>query len=163
MERTFINEGKSGRIYTVPGYPDLVEKVSRSRIRSYSIKTQKRIHRLCEVTITTAEPPFHILHIPAIADLDSPFYRMERVDTSCPLDSEALTMEPILVAELVRAWKLFWEAGVVAWDFELYLQSDGTVFLLDFDSFGIRYDGDLPPSSLFENSCFPPHFREMLK
>ena len=161
-ERTLINEGKSGRVFTVPGRPDLVEKVARRRIRSYCIQTQKRIHRLCYDALRKADPPLYLIRIPALENPDTPSYMMERVDTSCPIYSETITLEPVLTKELVRVWNLLWAAGFAAWDFELYLQSDGTVFLLDFDSFGFRHGDALPPPAFFENSCFPLHFREML-
>jgi hypothetical protein len=166
-ERTLIDQGKSGRVFTVPGRPDLVQKIEyphkRARIPLYDIQSQKRIHHLCANALRNADPPSHLIRIPELENPDTPFYKMERVDTSCPIYSQGIALEPILAKELARVWKLFWSAGFAAWDFELYLQPDGTVVLLDFDGFTFRMEGDvLPPPSFFENSCFPPHFHEML-
>lgn len=163
--RVLLAKGKSSCVYTVPHRPDLVQKIARHpfRIRSYCIQTQKRIHRLCADALTRSPETIYFIRIPALEDPDTPSYTMQRVDTSCPIYSEGIAAEPLLIAQLVLAWKAFWAAGFAAWDFDLYLQSDGTVVLLDFDSFGFRHDGDaLPPPPFFENSCFPPHFREML-
>ena len=165
MERILINEGKSGRVFTVPDRPDLVEKVARPSRRGqrYCIQTQKRIHRLCYDALHAADPPLYLIRIPALENPDTPSYVMECVDTACPIYSENIALEPVLTKELVSVWKVMWAAGFAAWDFELYLQPNGTVVLLDFDSFGFRMEGDdLPPPAFFENSCFPPHFREML-
>jgi hypothetical protein len=163
--RVLLAKGKSNRIYTVPHRPDLVQKVAGSQfhVRSYCIQTQKRIHRLCAKALLDSPEPIHFIRIPALEDPDTPSYTMERVDTACPLYSESIALEPLLIKELVIAWKAFWAAGFAAWDYDLYLQSDGTVVLLDFDRFGFRMETDsLPPPPFFENSCFPPHFREML-
>lgn len=163
--RFLVANGKSNRIYTVPHRPDLVQKVARSQFytTSFCTQTQKRIHRLCARALRRSPEPLYFLWIPALEDPLAPSYTMERVDTSCPLYSDSIASESILVRELVIAWKAFWAAGFAAWDFELYLQSDGTVALLDFDNFRFRVEGEsLPPPPFFEHSCFPPHFREML-
>jgi hypothetical protein len=160
-----LAKGKSNSIYTVPHCPDLVQKVASSRfhVRSYCIQTQKRIHRLCAKALLDLPEPIHLIRLPALKDPNTPSYIMERIDISCPLYSESIAFEPLLTKELVRVWKAFWAAGFAAWDFDLYLQSDGKVVLLDFDRFGFRMETDsLPPPPFFENSCFPPHFREML-
>jgi len=91
-------------------------------------------------------------------------YKMEHVDTSRPI---FLALEPsptpLLLTELTRAWLLFWRAGFAAYDFELYIQPDGTTVLLDFDSFVFRKKGDdLPPPTFFHHPSFPQDFRNRL-
>ena len=158
MER--IDEGKSGVIYSMS--PEVVMKVPR---KHGGITEQKRIHRICNELLRTSPIPFYILRIPALIDPDSPTYTMERVDTSRPI---FLALEPsptpLLLVELTRAWLLFWtRAGFAAYDFELYIQPDGTVVLLDFDSFVLRQSGDdLPPPTFFHHPSFPQDFRKRL-
>jgi len=157
MER--IDEGKSGVIYLMS--PEIVMKVPRNH---GGVTEQKRIHRICEKLLRTSPIPFYILRIPVLNDPDSSMYTMERVDTSRPI---FLALEPsptpLLIEELTRAWILFWRAGFAAYDFELYIQSDGTTVLLDFDSFVFRQKGDdLPPPTFFHHPSFPQDFRKRL-
>jgi hypothetical protein len=70
-----------------------------------------------------------------------------------------------------------WEAGFAPWDFELYVQRNGRVILLDVDKFGFRRDlgaaaGGAPSSgtepvqmpvplaldTFFHHPCFPRDF-----
>lgn len=155
-----IDEGKTGVLYALSH--DSVEKVPREH---GGITEQKRIHRICADLLRTSPIPFHILRVPRLLDPDSPRYIMERVDTSRPLFlALEPPHEPLLLVELVRAWILFWtRAGLAAYDFELYIQPDRTVVLLDFDSFITRETGEeLPPPSFFHHPSFPREFRERL-
>ena len=158
MER--IDDGKSGVIYSMS--LDVVMKVPR---KHGGITEQKRIHRICNELLRTSPIPFYILRIPTLIDPDSTIYTMERVDTTRPI---FLALEPsptpLLITELTRAWLLFWNrAGFAAYDFELYIQPDGTVVLLDFDSFVFWQRGnDLPPPNFFHHPSFPQDFRKRL-
>jgi hypothetical protein len=77
---------------------------------------------------------FHILFTPpARASTSSNSYEMGLIDTSNPI---VQIDTPELEAELELYFKKAKNAGYYPSDFELYLQSDGRIALVDFDKFG---------------------------
>jgi len=103
---------------------------------------------------------------------------MRKIKTTQPLHL-GLIQHHNLADEVRRLWLRLWEDGFAAWDFELYLQPDGKVMMIDFDRFGYRMYlenllGHIPidrrihlpitikPGTFFQHVCFPTDFQQSL-
>jgi hypothetical protein len=152
----------------------VVEKM-RFREDCLTLNKQKTIHRLIQHILRTES--YQFLKVPELLDEPhTPRYRMRRIRTNRPL---YLGLQTYLIAgEITLLWKELWALGYVAWDFELYLQPDGTVMLIDFDRFGykislpdnqnpsleeqIHLPITIPPGTFFKHVCFPVDFQSRL-
>ena len=152
--------------------PNSVEKL-RFREDCLTLQKQKTIHRLIQHILGT----YQFLKVPELLDEPyTPRYRMRRILTNRPL---YLGLQSHLIAdELIQLWKELWNLGYVAWDFELYVQPDGTVMIIDFDRFGykislpdnqnpsleeqIHLPITIPPGTFFKHVCFPVDFQSRL-
>lgn len=180
-----FDEGMNGRIYETKFG---VVKVQKNRSLGHDIQTQKRIHSLTGRTAETLA--LKTIRIPKVHLENLNSYEMERVSTDkviylgdlnhgYPISDELFES---IVTELAILWVNLYKEGFVAWDFELFLQPDGTVALLDFDKFGFRMTSGpvsvLFPTSkrsfrshapvpdiryLFQNPCFPHDFVNRLQ
>jgi hypothetical protein len=114
-------------------------------------------------------------------------YEMQRISTQkiiypgAPNHGELLRSDEFeqLVTELSMLWIALWNRGFAAWDYELFLQPDGRIALIDFDKFGfhmtsgpvsmilpLRGPGHKESYNLryfFQNPCFPHDFVERLR
>jgi hypothetical protein len=181
----YIDQGMNGRIYqTERG----VMKIQKRNSLGHDVHTQKRIHHLAETLVE--ELNLQLLFVPHIYLDIHDGYEMARVDTSriiYPGDpnhstqiSEELSMS--LCQDLVLLWIALFQRGFAAWDYELYLQPDGKIALLDFDKFGfcmtsgpvsiqlpqIKQDSEthvcVPDLHyFFQNPCFPYDFISRLQ
>ena len=167
-----------------------VWKKALPRSEGHDTLTQSRIHLLAQ-EILRDEHNFDVLRAPCLVSIDDwrpqridiplqEFYAMEKVDTSHPIwlgdrDSAAHIPFDILEKlnnELLRFFVMMYNQGFVPWGFELYLQRDGSVILLDFDKFGFRrpnwrYQVEYPvqsisPSETFAYLGYPPDFADRL-
>lgn len=180
-----IDEGGNSYLYETEFG---VMKVAKRNAIGHDIQTQKRIHDLTRRV--TKELALELLCVPELNHSELRQYEMERVSTqdilylgdrlhSTPMTESFATK---LSEELARLWAALWGHGFAAWDFELFLQPDGTVSMVDFDTFGFRMtSGELPillpyapkhsetPSRLhdlqyfFQTPCFPRGFVELLQ
>ncbi len=166
-----LDEGTNGTVVLVA--PGWVEKIGKRKAVGLDILTQTRIHALCLACLS--EPGFTgKLFAP---ELQGPLnrYRMRRVDTSNPI---SLLENPHLLPEVCNLWKLMWRNGFALYDFELYLQPDGRVVILDFDKTCFRQTNPALVNMVqfpfkvgeaknlnhlyFKHPCFPLNFLEML-
>lgn len=167
-----------------------VLKKTYSHSRGHDILTQSRIHLLAQ-EILNNQNNFDILRAPCLIAYEDwrprhipvergEFYAMETVNTSHPIwlgDRDSTMHIPMhildgLEDELVRFFKMMWDRGFVPWGFELYLQPDGTVILLDFDKFGFRrqnwrWQVEYPCPGIISRDTFswlgyPPNFASRL-
>lgn len=78
---------------------------------------------------------FNILKVPMVYNLSSnkKMYNMERINDSCMVTN--LLSVKGLENEVSQFVSNLQHNGIKAFDFELYLQDDGSVFLIDFDKF----------------------------
>ena len=192
-----INEGRNGNI--VNWKEGIVRKIlKRQQDSGLPIFQQKEIHKIAEdilqsmnilnlVNDQSIDPSYQwnkILRTPLLRNdpIISGYYLMEKINMDKPLwlgDPITLTQYDkkfilTLTNELQRFWQSMWNHGYAAWDFELYLQPDGTVVLLDFDKFGKRLltnvDSNIVEPSIhmpfktdignwfFDTICFPYGF-----
>jgi hypothetical protein len=155
----------------------VVEKM-RFREDCLTLNKQKTIHRLIEHILST--DTYQFLSVPEL--LDDPQtdrYRMSRIRTNRPLYL-GIEANNSIIYEIKLLWTELWSLGYAAWDFELYIQPDGTVMMIDFDRFGTRMYGQqqqqhhiplqenihlpitIPPGTFFDNVCFPVDFQTRL-
>ena len=143
--------------------------------------TRKRIHELTYRLI--GELGLRVLKAPRIDHTHPTEYHFEHIQTESPIylgdRMHGVELAPMFYEEvcneLLILWWALWEKGFAAYDFKLFLQSDNTVMLVDYDSFGFRmttgpvsillpeFQRD-PESSktrlryFFEPVCFPKDF-----
>jgi hypothetical protein len=151
-------EGAYGRI--ISAGLETVRKIPHKKGSkgSLSLEEQKAIH----AAIIEETPSYTLLRAPRLVHGDG--YEMERIDVEKPifLGCQGNVIEGIdrglLVSEVARLWKALYKKGYMAWDFELYLQPDGRVAIVDFDKFK---KGPLD-NSFFIHPCFPRGFAHMV-
>jgi hypothetical protein len=177
-----LDAGANGLIIPSPN-GNLVRKKMRRNAIGNPIDVQMRIHRIAQQILidqnnfTTLRAPYLRSSAQAAGGAGPDEYWMERIDTSQPLwlgDQDSVNcysqnlVEDVRL-ELTRFWGDMWRRGYAPWDFELYVQRDRSVVLLDFDKFGRRAEGDqvqmpyrvsVPPDRFFTHICFPPGFSE---
>jgi len=136
-----------------------VVKTCRRRATGYSADEQKEIH---EIVLKILNNSFYtVLRAPYL--VKSSVYEMERVDVETPIFLGVEDRIPAgfdlsrLIEELVCFWKALWSRGHAAWDFELYVQEDGSVVILDYDKFKKTLD-----STFFIHPSFPRNFQELV-
>jgi hypothetical protein len=177
----FLDQGMNGRIYDLG---ETVKKIQKRKSMGHDIITQKRLHHLTERLID--ELNLKTLRVPHVFMKNPNEYEMSKVNTDkiiypgnpnhgYPADPELLEK---ISKELTILWLELYKSGFAAWDFELFLQPDGSVVLLDFDKFGFRMTSGpvsiLMPSSrhgdnpfnleyFFINPCFPHDFVDRLR
>jgi hypothetical protein len=179
---THADEGNNGRIYETD-YG--VKKIQKRKSVGHDILTQKRIHMLAETVMKDLN--FQKLFVPSLNLKNTYEYEMQRISTQkiiypgAPNHGELLSSDDfeLLCCELSIFWLALWNRGFAAWDYELFLQPDGRIALIDFDKFGfhmtsgpvsmilpIERPGHAKSYSLryfFQNPCFPHDFVERLR
>lgn len=153
-------QGTYGRIEECS--PSTVTKKAQRRVPkgSLSISEQKAIHALIG-EITTS---YTIIRVPYLVSSD--LYEMERVRVDKPIflgcaGSSVLEVDVALLGrELESLWRALYKKGYAAWDFELYLQPDGRVVILDFDKFKKGLQAS-PEEAFFIHPSFPRGFKPM--
>jgi len=152
-------EGAYGRIVFTG--PDTVKKIPHRRVPkgSLSLDEQKAIH----AAVIKETSSYTVLTAPRLVYSDG--YEMGSIDVEkliflgCQGNVlEGLNKE-VLVSELARLWRALYKKGYMAWDFELYLQPDGRVAMVDFDKF--KKAAELE-ESFFIHPCFPRGFYSLV-
>jgi hypothetical protein len=178
-DETLIDSGANGIILPSPT-GNLVRKKMRRRALGNSIDTQIQLHRMSQ-SILRDENNYTTLRVPYLAPQTlgaagggPTEYWMERVDTTRPLwlgdhDSVNCYSQNLIeevIRELRRYWLAMWDRDIAPWDFELYVQPDNSVVLLDFDKYAQRINGrltsarglNIPVRDFFNHACFSPEF-----
>lgn len=164
MDREEVNEGAHGKIFRTPFG---VVKIGKRRSKTHDTVAQRRIHSFIEEILN--EPRYMVLKTPALSN-DLLKYEMEYVNTAEPV---WIPNDGALIRELVWLWEEMWKKGFALYDFELYLQPDNTVVILDFDATGLRIQNNdevsvtipgknVNPSDFFRHISFPPDFEKYL-
>lgn len=176
----YLDQGMNGKLYkTERG----VLKIQKKHSLGHDIQTQKRIHHLTDTLVN--ELNLQILFVPHLYIENQEGYEMTSIDTSrilYPGDPSRSTSVPqelyeSMCQELTRLWISLFQRGFAAWDYELYLQPNGKIALLDFDKFGFCMTSgpvsiQLPYKKrdsethicipdlryFFQNPCFPSDF-----
>lgn len=120
------NRGASGVVYTNKQQPNIIAK----KTKKTSIHQEYTIHTTCFDLCSQGQ--YKILKIPMVYELqNAKVYSMEKID------DRTMVTEPTgsLLIELNNFIDALKNKGIVAFDYELYEQPDGTVYMIDFDRF----------------------------
>lgn len=173
-----IDEGNNGRIYSTRFG---VKKHQKRNSSGHDILTQKRIHSLAYNLATGLN--LKKLYV-AKVNLENHYeYEMEKISTEnivypgSPNHGTILFSQDqeVLLNELASLWIALWHQGFAAWDYELFLQPDGRIAMIDFDKFGFHMTSG--PVSItmpcrgpgfkleyfFQNPCFSYDFVNRLR
>lgn len=163
-------------IFHMPSY---IQIIANEQTEQHEM-TQKSVHTYCEYLFKTYPDKFKILSVPTIHESENPHeYWFESFSIHKPLllsRSDLFPSQDIYtqtVNEFVELWKLCWEQGLILYDFSLYYQPDGKIFLRNFEHTafkqtihdkviaklpGFAYDIE----TLFKNPCFPSEFIDLI-
>lgn len=137
LYHNFRMEGACGKILDTENPTVVIKKVHRrkraqTRTDSHGAEEQARIQSWA--ADACRKGGFTILFVPRAWDAEHFSYKMERIDTSNPLQLVDVKHHAVL-GEL----KAFYEAArtrhLFPADYELYVQPDGRVAMVDFDKF----------------------------
>lgn len=127
-------EGACGKIVDTTTQ-DVVTKVMHThkrKAKTLSVEDQVRLQEWARNVMAD----YKILFVPAVVGMETNSYSMKRVDVSEPLEMLSVEEHGVF-SEVKQFFAASRGAGIFPADFELYLQPDGRVALLDFDKFSI--------------------------
>jgi hypothetical protein len=127
-----INEGSSGKVFAY-GQAEVVKVAKRGVRGNLGIREQYKMHHYVHSVLTHGE--YKILYTPRPLGCLGNSYKMERIDDRAMIVGAAVATMPALVEELARLYEELGQRNITPNDFELYLQADGRVALIDFDKF----------------------------
>lgn len=128
IQGTEYNRGASGVLFENKQCPNIITK----RTKKKNITQEYTIHTRCYDICVNGE--YHILRIPKVHMLhDTKSYSMEKIDDRVMM----ICPEGELLAELNDFIGKLDECGIRAFDYELYVQDNGTVYMIDFDKFNL--------------------------
>ncbi len=142
MDLRKIDEGASSIVSISDELQDVVIKTAKRRVPRGSLCIQQQYQLQTWATRETQD--YKVLHVPAAFTLlNHKSYTMHRIDTTQPLwlSSECPPRlgPPGLVEELNRLVSAAANTcNAVPHDYELYLQPDGTVAMIDFDKWRLK-------------------------
>lgn len=85
---------------------------------------------------------FQLLFVPRAWDADKHSYKMDRIDVGSPLEVADVKGHAVL-EELKAFYAAAMAASVFPMDYELYVQPDGKIAMVDFDKFSSWKDGTI--------------------
>lgn len=131
-------EGACGKILTTEDPNVVIKKVhrrNRAQQRTCSLKAKEQAQMQEWARGICISQGFTMLFVPRAWDADTHAYKMERIETENPLLYTDIQGHPVL-AELKLFYKKAQGQGIFPADYELYVQPDGRVAMVDFDKFG---------------------------
>jgi hypothetical protein len=127
-------EGSSGKIVPTDN-PNIVKKIIFSKktktrsINTHRASTQYRIQNICYNIIKNGN--YKKIFVPNVYSFDRNSYTMDKIDTQKEVNVNCC------IDELKQFYKDCKKYNLYPVDFELYLQKDGKIALIDFDKFAI--------------------------
>jgi hypothetical protein len=130
IQGTEYNRGASGVLFQYKNQPGLITKQTKKK----NISQEYKIHTICYDVCKSEN--YQILKIPKPETIIThKSYAMEKID-----DSEMIVQpEGLLADEMKKFIRKLEATGITAFDYELYLQCDGTVYMIDFDKFTMEF------------------------
>jgi hypothetical protein len=130
-------EGACGKILSTDDGSVVIKKIHRrkraqQRTCSLSADGQARLQEWAATVC--ASSGFTRLTVPRAWGADRFTYKMERIDVSKPLELLSVKTHPVK-EELRVFYEKARQASIFPADFELYIQPDGRVAMIDFDKF----------------------------
>jgi hypothetical protein len=138
-------EGANGKILDTEDPLVVIKKVhrrNRAHHRTGSLTAEQQMVRQESARKACEQAGFKVLFVPRAWDAERFQYKMNRIDVTKPLEVMEAKTHPVF-EELKRFYTIAKGAGIFPADYELYIQPDGRVAMVDFDKFGIwRLSGD---------------------
>jgi RIO-like serine/threonine protein kinase len=138
-------EGACGRIISTDDPNVVIKHVyhrNRPQQRNCSLRAEEQAQmqefarRLC------IKAGFQMLFVPRAWDATKHAYKMDRIDVSSPLEMTDVKDHAVL-EELKAFYAAAMVASVFPMDYELYVQPDGKIAMVDFDKFSSWKDGTI--------------------
>lgn len=129
-------EGACGKILSTENPQVVLKKIhrrNRPQQRTSSLRAEKQAE-IQEWARLTCEGSCKLLYVPRAWDAERFAYKMDRINTENPLPLVDVKTHPVL-SEIKAFYKKAQEASVFPADYELYIQPDGRVAMVDFDKF----------------------------
>jgi hypothetical protein len=130
-----IKEGNSSYIIIDPITRTATKK--RKRYNEASLMSEYTMHRFVEIVLSA--PKYKIIYTPTTITYNAKEYIMDAINDGYLI--MAGDYDDKLTAELQEFYRDMRHHTFFPHDFELYLQPDGRVAMVDFDKFG-QYDRD---------------------
>jgi len=131
-------EGACGKILDTEDPKVVIKKVhrrNRAHYRTGSLRAEQQM-RLQECARKACEAAqFKLLFVPKAWGAERFQYKMERIQVDKPLELMDVKNHPVL-EELKAFYSLAKRNALFPADYELYVQPDGRVAMVDFDKFG---------------------------
>jgi hypothetical protein len=138
-------EGACGRIITTDDPNVVMKKVyrrNRPQQRSCSLRAEEQARMQEWARSTCVKAGFQLLFVPRAWDADKHSYKMDRIDVSTPLEVTEVSGHAVM-GELKAFYTAAMAASVFPADYELYVQPDGRIAMVDFDKFSSWQDGTI--------------------
>lgn len=134
-------EGACGKIIDTDDPKVVIKKIHRRakgnhRLTSHRAPEQQRLQAWASA-VATPSHGFTVLFVPKAWDPEPHQYKMERINVRKPIEMTDIKSVPSLVEDLQRLYEVGRASDIYPQDYELYLQPDGRVALVDFDKFGV--------------------------
>jgi hypothetical protein len=130
-------EGACGKILSTENPQVVIKKVyrrNRPQQRTCSLRAEEQARMQEWARGICFSLGLKILFVPRAWDAEKYQYKMDRIDVSCPI-SEMEYKTHSVVADLKVFYTQAKQRGIYPADYELYLQPDGRVAMVDFDKF----------------------------
>lgn len=115
-----LGGGSTSDVYIINH--NIVKKILKRRAKGLSAKNQYYVHLLAyQITLNFKE-----LFVPCPDSYDSKSYTMERIDTTYPVTT---------CNEIDMFYNKMYQHGYIPNDYELYVQPDGRIAMIDFGKF----------------------------
>ena len=128
-------EGTCGQILSTDDPTVVIKKMYRrnrahQRTGSRNAEEQARIQAWASEVCSR----FKLLFVPRAWDAEKFQYKMERIAIENPLELSHIQSHPV-VKELKEFYEAAKKEGLYPMDYELYVQADGRIAMIDFDKF----------------------------
>ncbi len=126
-----LNEGSNGIVYS-KSFNYICKKIKKN---GYGMNVIDQ-YKLQEIALNIVEKNnFKIIRVPKLISCEDNIIIMEKIDDSHPYYGEESNYNKEFCEELVIFYNDFKQYNYIPVDYECFLQTDGTVVILDFDKF----------------------------
>ncbi len=132
-------EGACGKILSTEDPSVVIKKIhrrNRPQQRTSSLRAEKQAAMQMWAAQVCRSLGCKLLYVPRAWDVETHSYKMERISTDSPLLEDDIQSHPVLT-ELLAFYRRAREERIFPADYELYIQPDGRVAMVDFDKFAL--------------------------
>ncbi len=133
----FKMEGACGKILSTEDPTVVIKKIyrrNRPQQRTCSLRAEEQARMQEWARLLCVQSNLQTLFVPRAWDAEKYQYKMDRIDVSKPIQETEFKTHAVL-ADLKTFYAKAREHGICPVDYELYLQPDGRVAMVDFDKF----------------------------